>query len=53
MTDHIRNLAAAMRAGNFLTFGEFLDAAVAAGFHDNENIDLAGFVDSINKKEGK
>lgn len=46
MTDYIKIISDAMRDGGYTTLKEFADAAVAAGFHDDENIDLAGFAES-------
>ena len=38
------DIGKAMKAGGYTNFTEFMDSAVDAGFHDDENIDVAGFI---------
>lgn len=42
--NHIQHTVEAMREHGYRTLGEFTEAAVAAGFHDDENVDLAAFI---------
>lgn len=46
MTDYIKIISDAMKSGGYTTFKEFADAAKDAGFHDDQNIDLAGFAEA-------